>query len=130
MQQQGRKLFVPVHELFDVVFHLNTRVDDRPKMSGSDKCKKREDILATFAAEGVSQPLERTLGLHRVHEDQRAKGEQLVFDFGIRGGPIDRRIHSLQAAVNRFEVPPPRRGRLQKLDHLLNGLRCSRGVAR
>ena len=61
MQQQGRKLFVPVHELFDVVFHLNTRVDDRPKMSGSDKREKREDILAAFAAEGLSQPFESTL---------------------------------------------------------------------
>ena len=35
-----------------------------------------------------------------------------------------------QATVNRFEVPPPRRRCLQKLDHLLNGLRLSRGVTR
>jgi hypothetical protein len=41
LQKQNRKLFVPVHELFDVILHLNIRMDDRPKMSSSDKRKKR-----------------------------------------------------------------------------------------
>jgi hypothetical protein len=30
-------------------------MDNRPKMSGSDKSKKRQDILEAFAAKGVSQ---------------------------------------------------------------------------
>jgi hypothetical protein len=37
--------------------------------------------------------------------------------------PVDRLIHSFQAIVNRLEIPPPGRTGLQKLDHLLNGLR-------
>ena len=44
-----------VHELFDVVLHLNIGMDNGPKMSGSDKSKKRQDILAAFAAKGMSQ---------------------------------------------------------------------------
>jgi len=41
LQKQGRKLFVFVHELLDVILNLNTGMDNRPKMSGSDKRKKR-----------------------------------------------------------------------------------------
>jgi hypothetical protein len=41
LQQQGRKLFVFVHELLDVILNLNTGMDNRPKMSGSDESKKR-----------------------------------------------------------------------------------------
>ena len=130
MQQQGRKLLVFVHKLFDVVFHLNSGMDKRLIMSGSDESKKRQDILAPFAAKGMSQHIEGTLRLHRVHKDHGANRKQLIFDFGIRSWPIDRLIHSLQATVNRLEVPPPRRRCLQKLDHLLNGLRRSRRVAR
>jgi hypothetical protein len=55
LQQQGRKVFVSVHELFDVVLHLNIGMDNRPKMSGPDKSKKGQDILAAFAAKGMSQ---------------------------------------------------------------------------
>jgi hypothetical protein len=55
LQKQGRKLFVFAQEFFDVILHLNTGMDKRPKMSGSDKSKKRQDILEAFAAKGVSQ---------------------------------------------------------------------------
>jgi hypothetical protein len=55
LQKQGRKLFVFAQEFFDVILHLNTGMDNRPKMSGSDKSKKRQDILEAFAAKGVSQ---------------------------------------------------------------------------
>ena len=55
MQKQGRKLFVSVHELFDVLLHLNSGMDNGPKMSGSDESKKRQDVLAAFAAKGMSQ---------------------------------------------------------------------------
>ena len=55
LQKQGRKLFVFAQEFFDVILHLNTGMDNRPKMSGSDKRKKRQDILEAFAAKGVSQ---------------------------------------------------------------------------
>ena len=41
LQKQGRKLFVLAQEFFDVILHLNTGMDNRPKMSGSDKRKKR-----------------------------------------------------------------------------------------
>ena len=41
LQQQSRKVFVFVDELFDVILNLNTRMDKRPKMSGSNKSKKR-----------------------------------------------------------------------------------------
>jgi hypothetical protein len=41
LQKQGRKLFVFAQESFDVILHLNTGMDNRPKMSGSDKRKKR-----------------------------------------------------------------------------------------
>ena len=41
LQKQGRKLFVFAQEFFDVILHLNTGMDNRPKMSGSDKRKKR-----------------------------------------------------------------------------------------
>ena len=54
MQKQGRKLFVFVHELFDVILNLNTGMAKGPKMSGPDKSKKRQDILAALAAEGMS----------------------------------------------------------------------------
>jgi hypothetical protein len=37
LQKQGRKLFVFAQEFFDVILHLNTGMDNRPKMSGSDK---------------------------------------------------------------------------------------------
>ena len=57
MQQQGRKLWVAIHELFDVAFHIDGGMDKRPKMRGSDKGQKREDILTAFAAEGMSQHL-------------------------------------------------------------------------
>src|SRR4029450_6891817 len=49
LQKQGRKLFVFAQESFDVILHLNTGMDNRPKMSGSDKRKKREDTLGAFA---------------------------------------------------------------------------------
>jgi hypothetical protein len=130
LQKQGRKLFVFVHELFDVLLHLNSGMDDRPKMSGSDESKKSQDVLAAFAAKGTSQHIEGTLRLHRVHKDHSANGKQMVFDSGIWSRPINRPIHPLQATVNRFEVPSPRRRRLQKLDHLLNGLCPSRGEIR
>jgi hypothetical protein len=55
LQKQGRKLFVSVHELVDVLLHLNSGMDDRPKMSGSDKSKKRQDVLEAFTAKGMSQ---------------------------------------------------------------------------
>ena len=90
LQKQGRKLFVFAQEFFDVILHLNTGMDNRPKMSGSDKSKKREDILETFAAKGLSQCISGTLRLRRVHKDQSAKRKQLVFDFATRNGPIDR----------------------------------------
>ena len=44
-----------VHELFDVVLHLNIGMDNGPKMSGPDKSKKGQDILAAFAAKGMSE---------------------------------------------------------------------------
>jgi hypothetical protein len=50
LQKQNCKVSVPLHELFDVILHLNSRMDNRPKMSGSDKSQKREDILEAFAA--------------------------------------------------------------------------------
>ena len=40
----------------------------------------------------------------------------------------DTLFHGSQVPVNRFEVPPPGRRCLQKLDHLFNGLRVTRGV--
>ena len=55
VQKQGRKFFVFAQQFFDVILHLNTGMDKRPKMSGSDKSKKRQDILEAFAAKGVSQ---------------------------------------------------------------------------
>ena len=72
MQKQGRKLFVFAQEFFDVILHLNTGMDNRPKMSGSDKSKKRQDILETFAAKSLSQCSSGTLRLRWVHKDQRA----------------------------------------------------------
>jgi len=50
LQKQGRKLFVFAQESFDVILHLNTGMDNRPKMGGSDKSKKRQDILEALAA--------------------------------------------------------------------------------
>ena len=54
-QKQGCKLFVFAQEFFDVILHLNTGMDNRPKMGGSDKSKKRQDILEALAAKDVSQ---------------------------------------------------------------------------
>ncbi|MGB7939949.1 MAG: hypothetical protein WCF72_15200, partial [Pseudolabrys sp.] len=130
MQKQRRKLSVFAQEFFDVILHLNTGMDNRPKMSGSDKSKKRQDILETFAAKSLSQCSSGTLRLRWVHKDQRANRKQWVFDFATRNGPIDRGFHRRQATVNRFEVPPPRRRCFQKIDHLLNSLRVTRRVAR
>src|SRR4029450_1896917 len=86
-------------------------------------------MLEAFAAKGIPQHFSRKLRLRRVHKDQSAKRKQMGFDFATRSGPFDRLLHGRQATVNRFEVPPPRRRCFQKLDHLLNGLRLSRGVA-
>ena len=49
LQEKGRKLFVFFQEFFDVILHRYIGMDKRPKMSGSDKSKKREDILEAFA---------------------------------------------------------------------------------
>ena len=60
----------------------------------------------------------------------KCKPQTTGLRFRYRERTNDRLFHSRQAPVNRFEVPPPGRRRLQKLDHLLNGLRVTRGVAR
>ena len=84
MQQQGRKLWVAIHELFDVVFHLDGGMDKRPKMRGSDKGQKREDILTAFAAEGMSQYFLSALRVHRIHKDQSAKRKPRISDLRFR----------------------------------------------
>jgi hypothetical protein len=54
-RKQVCKQLVFNRELYHIIFHLNFGMDFRPKMSGSNKSKKRENILGSFAAKGVSQ---------------------------------------------------------------------------
>jgi hypothetical protein len=63
---------VAVHELFDVILQLNMGMGHRPKMRSSDKCEKRQDVLAAFAAEGMSQCFLGALRGYRIHKDQSA----------------------------------------------------------
>ncbi len=73
LQKQGRKLFVFAQELFDVILHLNTGMDNRPKMSGSDESKKRQDVFAAFAAKGSNGGTgQARANLYRLVEHARA----------------------------------------------------------
>ena len=54
------------HELFDVVLNFNTGMDKRPKMSGSDKGEKCQQILEALTAKGMSQHTQGTLRLLRI----------------------------------------------------------------
>ena len=133
LQKQGRKLFVFAQEFFtSSSFIAIPGWDNRPKMSGSDKRKKRQDILEAFAAKGIPQHFSSKLRLRRVQqrfERQSANNRSSISanqERAIR--PASSWPPSLHCKSVR--VPPPRRRCLQKLDHLLNGLRLSRGVAR
>ena len=130
MQEQGSEFLVRAHELPDVVLDFKTGMNNRPKMSCSDECQKREQILDASGANGAPQRLPGALGLSRLDKDQRGSGKDPVFDLAIRGGPIDGTSDGRKALINRFELPPPRRRRLEKLERLLDGLRRSRSIAR
>jgi len=130
LQEQGSELLVRAHELPDVVLDFKTGMNNRPKMSCSDECQKRKQILDASAAKGSPQRLPGALGLRRLDKDQRGSGKDPVFNLAVRGGPIDGPIDGRKAAINRFELPPPRRRRREKLERLLDGLRRGRNITR
>ena len=117
------------HELSDVVLDFEPGMDDGPIMSSSDKREKREQILKALAAQCLPQCLPGALGLRRLYKDQSGSCKHPVFGVAVRVGPIDR-PEGRQALVNRFKLPPPRRGDLEKLERLLDGLWRGRSIAR
>ena len=130
LQEQRRELLLGAHELPDIVFDFKARMNHCPIMGCSDERQKREQILDTLRTKGSPQHLAGALGLRWFDKHQRGSGKDPVLNLAVRGGPIDGLFDGCQACINRLELSPPRRRRLEKLERLLDALWRSRSIAR
>ena len=110
-------------KLSDVVLDFKPRMHDRPVVSNSDKCKKRQKVFEAFAAQCMSQQRPGTLGLQRLDKDHGRSREYPIFEIAFRSGPVGWFVDCRQTFINWFERSSPRRGCSQKTDDLLYRLR-------